>query len=140
MSLDYLEDLERMIDNGVELYICPGVQATEWSLSETLEPLKHKAQRTADVRKFSVNIYRLVNKMDTVSEDSYLCVRRILEPSPRGEPRFQWAVVDTREAAEMMRDVSQGPSPYFGAVIAETYHPRDESGKPQGGSGRGRDR
>lgn len=126
MSLDYLEDLERSVDNGREIYVCPGVQSSEWSLSEDIEEIRAKAQRTANSRRFQVHIYRLINRMDTVSEDSYLVVRKILEPSPRGEPRFQWAIVDTREAAEMLRDVSQGPTPYFGAAIAETQEPKEE--------------
>ncbi|MCB0324616.1 MAG: hypothetical protein KDD69_13635 [Bdellovibrionales bacterium] len=123
MSIDYLEDLARAIDNGKEIFVCPGLQTNEWILSEDKEELRKKAQRTANGRKFQVNIYRLVNKMDTVAEDSYLVVRRILEASPTGVPRFQWSIVDTREAADMMRDVSQGPTPYFGAVVEETFDP-----------------
>ena len=126
MSLDYLEDLERSIDNGREFYVCAGVQSSEWTLSDSLESLRRTAQRTANSRRFPVHIFKLINRMDTVSDDSYLVVRRILEPSPRGEPRFQWAIVDTREAAEMLRDVSQGPTPYFGAVVAETFAPEED--------------
>jgi hypothetical protein len=123
MSIDYLEDVARGIDNGKEFYVVPGVQSNEWTLSEDIESLRKKAQRTADGRKFQVHIYRLVNKMDTVSDDSYLVVRKILEASATGVPKFQWSIVDTREAAEMMRDVSQGPTPYFGAIIEETFEP-----------------
>lgn len=123
MSIDYLEDLARGIDNGKDVFVVPGVQSNEWTLSFDIEPLRKKAQRTANGRKFQVHIYRLVNKMDTVSDDCYLVVRKILEASPTGDPRFQWSIVDTREAAEMMRDVSQGPTPYFGAVIEESFDP-----------------
>ena len=126
MSIDFLEDLERLVDNGREFFVCPGVQATEWSIDEQIEPLKKKAQRTANARRIQAHIYKLLNKMDTTSDDCYLVVRKILDPSPRGEPRFQWAIVDTREAAEMMRDVSLGPTPYFGAMVVETYEPEDE--------------
>ena len=124
MSIDYLEDLESSITNGKRMYACPGPSSNEWFLSDSLEDLKKKAQRTADSRKFQTHVYRLINRMETVSGDGYLVVRKILEPGPRGEPHFHWAVVDTREAAEMMRDVSQGPTPYFGATIEETYNPR----------------
>jgi hypothetical protein len=123
MSIDYLEDLEKSINNGKELYACPGVQSAEWELSGDMAALEKKAQRTANALKFDCNIYRLINKADTVSDDCYLVVRKILDPGSRGEPRFQWGIVDTREAAEMMRDVSQGPSPYFGAAIEKTFQP-----------------
>jgi len=123
MSIDYLEDLSRGIDNGKDVFVVPGVQSNEWTLSEDIEPLRKKAQRTANGRKFQVHIYRLVNKMDTVSDDCYLVIRKILDPNPSGDPRFQWSIVDTREAAEMMRDVSQGPTPYFGAVVEESFDP-----------------
>ncbi|HQH27470.1 MAG TPA: hypothetical protein PLP17_08750 [Oligoflexia bacterium] len=131
MSFDYLEELENEIDKGEIYFICPGVQTGEWHLSKDLELLRKKAQRAADARRLSVSIYRVVNKMDTMAEDSYVCVRRILEPTPRGEPRFHWVLVDTREAAEMMRDVSQGPSPYFGAQVAETFAPSDDASASQ---------
>lgn len=124
MSIDYLEDLENAITNGRRKFACPGPNANEWHIEDSLEGLRAKAQRTADVRRFQCSIYRLVNKMETVSGDSYLVVRKILEPGPRGEPHFQWSVVDTREAAEMLRDVSHGPTPFFGAVVEETFNPK----------------
>ena len=124
MSIDYLEDLESQVTNGRKKFACPGAGANEWYLSENIEKLKPKAQRTADARKFQTHIYRLINRMETVTGDVYFVVRKILEPGPRGEAYFQWSVVDTREAAEMLRDVSQGPTPYFGAVIEETFNPR----------------
>lgn len=123
MSVDWLEDLERQIDNGKELFACQGLQQNEWVMDSDPENLKKTAKRTANSKKFQIHIYRLVNRMDTTSEDQFLCVRKILDPSPKGEPRFQWSIVDTREAAEMMRDVSQGPTPYFGAVIVDTVEP-----------------
>lgn len=124
MSLDYLEDMENYVTNGRLMYACPGANANEWYLTESIDELRSKAQRTANARRFPTHIYRLVNRMETVSGDSYLVVRKILEPGPRGEPHFQWSVVDTREAAEMLRDVSQGPSPFFGAVVEETFNPQ----------------
>lgn len=128
MSIDYLEDLEQAVTNGRRFYACPGPNANEWFLSESLEELRPKAQRTADVRRFQCSIYRLVNKMETVAGDCYLVIRKILDPGPRGEPHFQWSVVDTREAAEMLRDVSQGPTPFFGAVSEETFNPQAGKG------------
>lgn len=120
MAIDYLEDLESSIDRGKEWYACPGVNNNEWYLSTSLEELRVKGQRTANSRGHQIHVYRLINRADAVTGDSFLVVRRFLEPSPKGEPRMNWTLVDTREASEMMRDVSQGPSPYFGASIVET--------------------
>ncbi len=123
MSIDYLEDLDRAISVGKDLYACPGTQSSEWEISSDLETLEKKAKRSANALKFEVHVYRLINKADVITGDSFLVVRKILEPGARGEPRFQFAVVDTKEAAEMMRDVSQGPSPYYGASIEKTFKP-----------------
>lgn len=123
MSVDYLEDLENIIDKGAELFACPTQVSGEWVLSKILEDLRPKAQRAANAKKHELAIYRLVNKSDTVTGDSFLVVRKFLEAQRDGTPKMQWALVDTREAGEMMRDVSQGPSPYFGAVVEETFKP-----------------
>jgi hypothetical protein len=123
MSIDYLEDLQRFIDNGQEIYVSPGVQSSEWEMSSDVDYLRKKAQRTANAMKFQVHLYKFIAKGDVTNDDCYLVVRKILDPSPRGEPRFQWVIVDTKEAAEMLRDVSQGPTPYFGATIFETFNP-----------------
>jgi hypothetical protein len=123
MSIDYLEDLERAVNNGKDLFVCPGVQSSEWEISSNVEQLEKKAQRTANALKFQCHIYKIINAGDALSDDSYLVVRKILDPSAKGEPRFQWSIVDTKEASEMMRDVSQGPSPYFGASIYQTFEP-----------------
>jgi hypothetical protein len=123
MSIDWLEDLERAIEFGEEYYACPGMQGSEWYISKQAAELSKRAQRVADTKKFPVSVYRMVSRANTVSGDSFLVVRKILDPGPRGEPNLQWALVDTREAAEMLRDVSQGPSPYFGASVEETVNP-----------------
>jgi hypothetical protein len=123
MSIDYLGEMEHEVDSGREIYACPGPQGNEWYISSDLEDLNKKAQRSASALKREVHIYKLINKMDTVSGDSYLVVRKILEPGPKGEPKMQWTLVDTREAAEMMRDVSQGPTPFFGTSTVSTFLP-----------------
>ena len=92
-------------------------------VANSYEELRPKAQRAANSRKFEAGIYRLVNRMDTGADDSFLIVRKILDPNARGEPNFHWALVDTRDAAELMRDVSVGPTPYFGAVVEEKFQP-----------------
>lgn len=123
MSLDYLEEISIAIDSGTPYYACPGQTANEWYLSKSLDELRIKAQRTANSRKFEAHIYRLLNRMDTGPNDCFLICRKILEPGPRGEPHMQMTIVDTRDAAELLRDVSQGPTPYFGATIEETFQP-----------------
>ena len=125
MSIDFLEDLSAKVDHGAEIFVCPGQQLNEWYFAEfnDLETLRRKAQRSADARKIETHIYRLCNKGAAGPDDSYLICRRILEPGPRGEPHIQWTLVDTKEAAELMRDVSQGPTPYMGSIIEETFQP-----------------
>jgi len=123
VSIDYLEDLENLIDKGNELFACPTPVQGEWALSKTLDDLRQKAQRAANAKKHELCIYRLVNKSDAVTGDAFLVVRKFLEAQRDGSPKIQWALVDTREAGEMMRDVSRGPSPYFGAVVEETFEP-----------------
>lgn len=123
MSLDYLEDLKGQVDNGKNWYAAPGGNTNEWKISEDPESLKGFAQRAANQWKFEQSVYQLVNQSEVGTGGSYLVCKKILEPGPRGEPRLQWMLVDTKEAAEMLRDVSQGPSPYFGTFVIETFQP-----------------
>ena len=124
MTMDYLSELENEVDSGRPYWACPGQGMNEWYISDDLEDLKKKAQRTANAKKYPATIFKLINKMDTTSGDAYLVVRKILDPGPKGEPHLNWTIVDTREAAELMRDVSQGPTPYFGATQEETFDPK----------------
>ena len=47
MSIDYLFDLEREIDNGKEYFACPGIAKNQWIFAETQEELKKAAERAA---------------------------------------------------------------------------------------------
>ena len=123
MALDYLEDLEAGIESGDIYFAIPGTQQNIWHLVRTLDASRPIARRTASSNHSPTPIYRLVNRMATSQNDFYFVVRKILEPGSRGEPNFQWTLVGTREVAEMVRDVSLGPTPYFGAVIEETVQP-----------------
>jgi len=125
MSIDYLEEIATRIDDGDLVYVCPGTRQNDWVISSNLGELRSKAQRAANTRRFEAGIFRLVNDRDTGATDSFLIVREILEPGPRGEPHMKWSLVDTRDAAEIMRDVSQGPTPFFGAVKEETFQPEE---------------
>jgi hypothetical protein len=68
----------------------------------------------------SVNIVRLALRQDAVAGDLFLVPTAIEEAGPRGEPNVKWSTVETREAAEMMRDVKHGPCPFFAMQVEET--------------------
>jgi hypothetical protein len=123
MAIDYLEDIERSLERGRELFACPSVNTGDWILSEDIESIKPKAERAAKSKKHELHIYRLASIHTASWQDGFLVVRKFLEPNRDGTPKMQWALVESKEASEMMRDVSQGPSPYFAALIEETVQP-----------------
>ncbi len=123
MSIDWLMDLERAIDSGKNIMACTGVGQNEWVVGKPLEDLKRLAKRVADAKKTPIPIVKLVSQHDTVSGDLYLVPTKIEAPGVRGEPVIKWSVVDTKEAAEMMRDVRNGPSPFFGMQTLDTVQP-----------------
>jgi hypothetical protein len=123
MSIDWLFDLERDIDHGKEIYACPGTGRNQWILSKNPDDLKKHAQRAATTKKLAVSIVRLVAKTDALMGDLYLVPTQIDEPGPRNEPTIKWSSVETKEAAEMMRDVRRGPAPFFGMQVVETVNP-----------------
>jgi hypothetical protein len=124
MSIDWLFDVERDIDNGREIFACPGIGQNEWILGRPLEETRRLGQRAADAKKMAISVYRVKSKHDTILGDLYLVPTKIEAPGARGEPQIKWSVVDTREAGEMMRDVRHGPSPFFGVQVVETLEPR----------------
>lgn len=126
MSIDWLLDLERMVDNGREFFATPGMGRNQWMISKSIEELEKGAQRAANSKKIPVNIVRLVSPHDTVSGDLFLVPTEIGDPGNRGAPDVKWTTVDTREAAEMMRDVRKGPSPIFGMQVEQTVEPAGE--------------
>lgn len=120
MSIDWLFDLERSIDNGKEVLACPGIGRNEWLVGKPIADLRKYAKRAADHKRMPVTIMRLISKDDVVTGDMFLIPTDIGEPGARGEPQVKWAIVDTKEAAENMRDVRHGPSPFFGMQQVET--------------------
>lgn len=128
MSIDFLEDLERDIAFGVPSFCCPEKTPNDWAISRDIMELRTKAQQVANAKRYPISIYRLVSPLDVGSGDMFFVVRRVLAPGPRGESRAQWTMVDTKEAAEMLRDVSHGPTPFFGACAVETFDPSDRPG------------
>lgn len=123
MPISYLEELERQILTGTVVYACPGRNANEWVFSKEKESLLPNAQRTANQRKFEVVVYRLINKKDAAGGDSFLVVRKYIGRRADGTFDFEWSIVDSLESAEMLRDVSQGPTPLFGAVVEVKLQP-----------------
>ena len=123
MSIDWLMDLERDIDNGKDVFACIGVGRNQWSFGKTVDDLKRVAKRAADNRKLPVNVMRIISKHDAISGDLFLVPTKIGDPGSRGEPQIEWSTVETKEAAEMMRDVRHGPSPFFGIQVVEAVAP-----------------
>jgi len=123
MSIDWILELERAIDNGKVMYACPGLSRNQWMISRSIDDLKKVAKRAADTKKMAVNIVQLVAKQDAVAGDLFLVPTSIGEPGPRGEPVIQWSTVETREAADMMRDVKHGPAPFFAMQVQQTVEP-----------------
>ena len=119
MSIDWLFDIERSIENGKVVLACPGAGTNEWVVGRPIEELRKLAKRVADAKKAPVNIVKLVSKHDTLSGDLFLVPVKIEQPGQRGEPQIKWSVVDTKEAADMMKDLRHGPSPFFGMQIEE---------------------
>lgn len=123
MSFTFLEQLESGIDGGVSYYACPGTGMNEWFISQEIEKCRQKAKRTANGQKHEATIYRLIDSNDVTHGDVFLVVRKILDMSARGEANIKWMLVDTKEGAELMRDISQGVTPYFGATFEESCQP-----------------
>lgn len=120
MSIDWIFDLERDIDNGRDIFATPGVGRNQWIIGKPIEELRKLAKRTADHKKMAVHVVRLISKHDAIAGDLFLVPTQIGEPGARGEPSIQWSTVETKDAAEMMRDVRHGPSPFFGMQVQET--------------------
>lgn len=135
MSMNYLEQLELEVLNGVVYFACECSANNEWFISEDLTRCRERAQRTANQRRLDIVVYRLVPRSDASPGDVYLAVRRILEPNAKGEPNIRWVIVDTKDAAELCRDVSLGTSPYFGAVVEDVLSPVQEDGSRGRGTG-----
>lgn len=123
MSIDFLFELERTVEAGREIFACPGLGRNQWIIGKSVEELRKTAKRAADSRKMSVNIVRLISRNETIAGDLYLVPTTIGDPGARGEPQVQWSTVETKEAAELMKDVRRGPPPYFGMQVEEVVEP-----------------
>lgn len=124
MSLDYLEDLLAAIDLGREYYTCQGQNANQWHISTSIKDLIPKAQRSANVKKYPVSIYRMSNGQKAANVEAFLVVKKIIPNSTQSDPHLEWVLVDTRQAAETVRDITFGPSPYYGLLQEEVIKPQ----------------
>ena len=124
MSIDFLFELDRSIEGGRELFACPGLGRNQWIIGKSAAELKRHAQRAADSRKMAVSIVRLISRNEAMAGDLFLVPTQIGEPGSRGEPQIAWSTVETKEAAELMKDVRKGPPPYFGMQVEETVQPQ----------------
>ena len=120
MSIDYLFDLERDIEGGRDVYATPGVGRNQWILGKSVDELRRPAKKTADHKKTPVQIVRLIPKSDAITGQLFLVPTKIGEPGTRGEPQIEWSPIETKEAAEVLRDVRRGPSPFFAMQVEET--------------------
>ncbi len=123
MSIDWLLDLERSIDGGKVVFACPGVGRNQWVMGKSVEDLMPTAKRSANTKKMPVNIVRVIPKNDAITGDMYLVPTQIGDPGARGEPQIEWKPIEAKEAAENMRDVRKGPSPFFGIQVETTVNP-----------------
>jgi hypothetical protein len=120
MSIDWLMDLERYVECGKPLYACPGVMRNQWVFRKSIEELLVFARRAANNTMLPVHLVKVLPHDDTLLGNFYLVPVAIGEPGTRGEPDIKWATVESREAAEIMRDVRHGPSPFFGTEVVDT--------------------
>lgn len=123
MSIDYLFEIERALDAGKDLYACAGTGRNQFVIAKTIDDLRKIAKRTADTQKMAIVISRLISKAEAVAGDQFLVPVEIGDPGSRGEPAVKWKVVDTKDAAEMFKDVRKGPPPFFGLQVEETINP-----------------
>ena len=130
MSLDYLEDLLASIENGREYYACQGQNANQWHVATAISDLRPRAQRAATIKKYPVSIYRMSNGQTASNVDSFLVVKKIISTSTSSDPHLEWVLVDTRQAAETVRDIAFGPSPYFGLSLEEVIKPEKSTQQP----------
>ena len=122
MFFEFLERLERVILNEEEVYACQGVGTYQWYIEYDIDDIVAKAQATANVKKYPIPIYRISRGEDINPSESYLVVKRVIM-SAVGDFLYEWVQVDTREAAELVRDVTHGATPFFGLVTEQIVKP-----------------
>jgi hypothetical protein len=123
MSAECLEDLERDVELGNEVFACPQDGRNHWSFHRDQDALCKKARDVARARGVKVSVLRLIPTSDVVPGDCYLVPRTICGRDIPVLSQIEWALVESREAAELLRAVRNGPAPYFGARVEYTASP-----------------
>jgi hypothetical protein len=122
MYFDYLEELELRIEGGDLVYACQGQGAHQWHIGESLEDISSKAQIVSNLKKYPMPVYQLISGSEATPE-SYLVVKKVVLSSVGDPQRYDWVQVDTRQAAELVRDVAHGATPFFGLITEATIKP-----------------
>ena len=122
MFFEFLERLDRQILSDENVYACQGFGTYQWYIEQDLDEMIEKAQATANVKKYPITIYRVSRGEDINPSESYLVVKRVIM-SVVGDFMYEWVQVDTREAAELVRDVTHGATPFFGLVTETIVKP-----------------
>ncbi|RMD84650.1 MAG: hypothetical protein D6808_06670 [Candidatus Dadabacteria bacterium] len=126
LAIEWLIELERSIEKGERVLACQGIAEKQWAISKDIEELRGIAQRVADAKKMPVKIVSLITVAETMAGDLYLVPTKIdAGHVQRGLSNIQWSIIETRDAAEMMRDVRFGPSPFFGMQTVELVKPTE---------------
>src|SRR5262245_40417858 len=120
MSIEWLQELERAVETGTELFACPSVGRDQWTVARSRAELRKVARRAAGNTRAPVQIVRLIPPAEVTPGELFLVPTSVEKPGPRGEPQVRWSVVETKDAAELVRDVRHGSSPYFGMQAEET--------------------
>lgn len=119
-----IEEMEEAIHAGRTLYASPGLLLGRWDITSDREMLLARVQLSADANGEEASLFRMASPDEAGDGDSFLFVRRILQSdSPRVPYLLQWSLADTREAAELLRDVSAGPTPYFAITLDTSCQP-----------------
>lgn len=129
MSIDWLYDLEKSLELGREFFACPGFGRNQWVISKDKEALLTQAQAVANQKGIPTSVYKLATKNEVSLGCFFLVPTRIEDAGPRGEPQILWSLVETKDAAELVRDLRFGASPYFVAIEIASVNPVTQ-GKP----------
>ena len=123
MGINFLEDLAEAVGRGTSIYVCPGPLTGRWEMHKTLEGIKQLAKRCANARKAPVKVMRLIPSTNILPENQILIPSKIGSEDEKGMANVTWSTVETVDAAETLRDVSHGPSPFFGLEPVDTVNP-----------------
>jgi hypothetical protein len=118
--------IDRLLTGGRPVYVCRAL-TQEWRISGSLEELRRVARVETDESGGDPVIYRL---SDRTEECPYYFILRRAPNLISGFLELSWAMVASREAAELLRDGrEEANSLYFGAAL-ETDHQRNSPPAP----------